>query len=446
MSKLNFSENLFLDVNELNRFRKFIEDEGYKKIFKSYVETYGIVKNKNNSNFKVTAKNNTAVSVSSGVAITDNLDFILSEQTEDLSITNNSNPTWIVLSRSTDNKEAGVVSISYNGTLTGVNTKFTEVLRGQPNFSTKIKLHSSSNTSEYEVLKVTDDTNAILIGYFIPESGLKYSTIGSFTPGFEPSESNKYIYTYDSFSLQAVNSADEPILQSGQYLLAKVYYVDGNIVVQDKRVSFFNQILRESTTFSNIFSTLVKTDRLLENHIQLKLNHGYKVNVFAVNNDNIKITSGYSNCVSSITDGIFKNFLLYNLKNMKCSKISNNVGSFIYFYDFDTSLFDGEDDLIIVPDFSSIEYKISFSGADTSDPIYHKQEICNNDCRIVLPLKHGQSTIKIEYRLIHDYKNSTVFKNLNNANFTNIDNIVETLSDSDFSVNLINTESTRNYS
>ena len=45
MSKLKFSPNLFLEVNELNRLVKFLDDDGYKRAFKALVKSFGIVQN-----------------------------------------------------------------------------------------------------------------------------------------------------------------------------------------------------------------------------------------------------------------------------------------------------------------------------------------------------------------------------------------------------------------
>ena len=56
MSKLKISNNLFLEVNELNMLVKCLEEDGYKRLFKSIVNNYGVVKDKNNSYFKVSNK------------------------------------------------------------------------------------------------------------------------------------------------------------------------------------------------------------------------------------------------------------------------------------------------------------------------------------------------------------------------------------------------------
>ena len=42
MSKLKLSPNLFLEVAELENFRRLMVDEGYKAVFKSMVKNFGI--------------------------------------------------------------------------------------------------------------------------------------------------------------------------------------------------------------------------------------------------------------------------------------------------------------------------------------------------------------------------------------------------------------------
>ena len=44
MAKLKLSENLFLEVAELNRFRQFIEDDGWKRVIKSIIKSYRMKK------------------------------------------------------------------------------------------------------------------------------------------------------------------------------------------------------------------------------------------------------------------------------------------------------------------------------------------------------------------------------------------------------------------
>ena len=49
MANLNLSPNLFLEVNELKRFRDGIEKDGYKVFVKYLTKSFGIAQDSNNT-------------------------------------------------------------------------------------------------------------------------------------------------------------------------------------------------------------------------------------------------------------------------------------------------------------------------------------------------------------------------------------------------------------
>lgn len=71
---------------------------------------------------------------------------------------------WIVLSHDTTNEEIGTVKISKQGVLSGEGTEFLSVLRGQPNYPTKVRFNSKINTGDYEVVEVNSDSEAVISG------------------------------------------------------------------------------------------------------------------------------------------------------------------------------------------------------------------------------------------------------------------------------------------
>ena len=99
MSKLKISENLFLEVAELNRFRSFMVDDGWKKVIHSMIKSYGIVENADNSYYKPSKPDgvNDRVIVNPGLAFNHNLDAIVSTAADTLIIQNDGNKYWIVL-------------------------------------------------------------------------------------------------------------------------------------------------------------------------------------------------------------------------------------------------------------------------------------------------------------------------------------------------------------
>jgi len=111
-------------------------------------------------------------------------------------IANNGLWYWIKIAHQFINEEVGTVSIDVNGNLTGIDTKFTEVLRGAPNFPSKIRLLDASyNLLDYEIVEVIDDTTVLLAGVassFTAESTLTYALLGTFTPGHVRTPTDKY--------------------------------------------------------------------------------------------------------------------------------------------------------------------------------------------------------------------------------------------------------------
>ena len=151
MSKLKLSPNLFLEVNELSRLVKFLSDDGYKLIFKNLFSSFGIARGQNSDYFKVSYKegSDNVIVVNSGIAIDENVNIIVLKNNKEIelpSIVEYNKKYWVVISHATTNDEEGTVSVSEIGNLRGNGTSFLSVLRGQPNFPTKIKFTSSKNT------------------------------------------------------------------------------------------------------------------------------------------------------------------------------------------------------------------------------------------------------------------------------------------------------------
>ena len=133
MSKLKITENLFLEVAELKRFRDFITEDGWKMFAKSIVKSYGIVENETNSNYKpskVEDSNNT-IQINSGLAFDTQLRAIVSQDAERFTVTNAGEgiKSWYILEYGTRNTEKGTVEITADGTLNGTGTEFKYYIR-----------------------------------------------------------------------------------------------------------------------------------------------------------------------------------------------------------------------------------------------------------------------------------------------------------------------------
>lgn len=480
MSKLKISENLFLGVNELQRLVKFLDDDGYKRILKSLIQSYGIVLNDSNTNFKVTAKSGTSdtVVINSGIAFDSNLDAILMSSATEMVINNTGVKRWLILSRSVSNYEIGTVSVDVDGSLTGVGTEFMSVLRGQPNFPVKVKFSSSINTGEYEVVSVLSDNTAIISGSFTAESSLQFSVIGTFTPGFQTLTENKEIYEYDSYSISIVDSADIPFVTTDQFILSSIEFDGGGVMtVTDERFNYMfnnNQIKSNSTIDENPLASLISVSTIgginsvdtIAADFELILEHGYTVTdnqlVVSSSNNIFNIIAGSCNFLGSgnIPDNIFAGWLLVNRKNMKYALISGNVNKAVYIPNIDPTMIENSgNDFIIIPNFLEVEYEVTVSSNvdKPTIPFYFKQSIwnVNSRLRIYAYLPSGEwigsdsITVSVKYRMIDDSGVQYPFSNLSIAQFINIKGTSETLGNSSFNINLadINPEAKqRNYS
>ena len=482
MSRLKFSSNLFLEVNELQRFNKFLEEDGWKRAMKAISKNFGIVENASNSYFKVTARSgsNSVIVINAGIAFDSNMDAIVMTDDLELSVGNTGSNRWVILSRAVTNEEQGTVSINSDGSLSGIGTEFTKVLRGQPNFPVKVKFNSTSNNGEYEVVSVTSDTSALLSGSFVNQSNIKYSVVGTFTPGFQPTEDNKMIYEYDSYNIEVVDSEDRPAVSEDEFILAMISFdASGSMNVLDERIRYmFNNPYTQSDESDNSTDPLVS---LLSTGVvggihavgsaaaefELIMEHGYTVTrhelLTTSTSNTFNIISGQSNFLGTgnIPDGMFRGWLLVNRANMKYALIDDNSNKSLYISNLDTSIIlDSGNDFIIVPNCNEIEYEVTVSNnVDRPNiPFYFRSSIWNLYTRAKVHAFYpsndvenfdNQVTITIKYRLMDNSGNQQPFSNLAIAQFENVNGQTETLSESSFVVDLTTIEpeaKQRNYS
>ena len=482
MSRLKFSSNLFLEVNELQRFNKFLEEDGWKRAMKAISKNFGIVENASNSYFKVTARSgsNSVIVINAGIAFDSNMDAIVMTDDLELSVGNTGSNRWVILSRAVNNEEQGTVSINSDGSLSGIGTEFTKVLRGQPNFPVKVKFNSTSNNGEYEVVSVTSDTSALLSGSFVNQSNIKYSVVGTFTPGFQPTEDNKMIYEYDSYNIEVVDSEDRPAVSEDEFILAMISFdASGSMNVSDERIRYmFNNPYTQSDESDNSTDPLVS---LLSTGVvggihavgsaaaefELIMEHGYTVTrhelLTTSTSNTFNIISGQSNFLGTgnIPDGMFRGWLLVNRANMKYALIDDNSNKSLYISNLDTSIIlDSGNDFIIVPNCNEIEYEVTVSNnIDRPNiPFYFRSSIWNLYTRAKVHAFYpsndvenfdNQVTITIKYRLMDNSGNQQPFSNLAIAQFENVNGQTETLSESSFVVDLTTIEpeaKQRNYS
>ena len=260
MSELNINRNIFLEKEELNRLQKFLADNITKVLFIKNTISFGLVLsdfvNVDPNDFKIQVGTNagTVKLVNDSVALDKDGMLIYQKAFDNLSVPNDGLWYWMKITQKYEPSEVGTCSIDVNGNLSGTNTIFTDVLRGQSSdVPVKIKFQKADGTTlvnnqVYEVVSLTDNLNALLTGgSFTAESNLQCIVVGS-TPISESITSAQLtgLYQYDSCDLQFI--AEEvldtiPVINyvaEKDFYLARVKNVSGTITLQDKRTEWWS--------------------------------------------------------------------------------------------------------------------------------------------------------------------------------------------------------------
>lgn len=262
---------LFLEVAELNRFEKGLRDDGFVADKISETNSWGVVRNLTidpNFNFFKIVKTADVdkFRINNGFGFDkDRLMFTNKYGTTDIQIPLQNQPYWVKVSHQYESREIGTVKVgstSNKSILAGVGTEFTKVLRGQPNFPSKIRfLNSTMYTLDYEVLEVIDDNNILINGIFdVLEDNLQYGVVGTFSAGVQVPDPNKMIFQYDSFNIAMVaDTGNPPVLIDGkEFIIGRVQYNNSGTVVEDYRFNCIyssvdmNHVDSISTTLNKI--------------------------------------------------------------------------------------------------------------------------------------------------------------------------------------------------
>ena len=470
---VNFSPNLFISVEELNRFKSSIVENGWKRFAKNLVSKFGIAVNENNTNF-IPIVNSTAedtLTIQPGIAFDSDMNIIVLDSAVNVSLPHgelsNNEKYWLVLRHAITHNEVGTVSVNQYGALTGVDTKFTEVLRGQPDFPTKIRLDSAVNTGEYEVVEVSSDTSAVIAGSFTNESGKKYSVVGTFTPGFIPNEDNCQIYSYDSCEIEILKSVEQPEIRDGlDFILASVEYMNNmnngyDMMLNDYRANYLlnfsfekygyveNKELAEDQLVSLISENVVSVNEKGVT-IELLLEHGFSVTNFSIevtaSGYRLVINNGENNIVkvdttlqnrTPLPDHLFKGWWILNLENMQYCEIADSQDNKLTITKINSMAVTGSTNIVLIPPFNEIEYSVLVSNnvSSPTTPYVIRCSLENIKNRLLIPISwndvSGYSddvTLTIKYRIIGFSINKYPFYLLNTANYTDHDGVVKSCS------------------
>lgn len=377
---LNFTNNLFLGKEELDHFKESLSDKGYRRMFSQIVESYGVVKTSSDTAFDalkvVPGTANGLLSINSGTAIDSNIDVmsVLSNQIDALTIAGDSVTRYVKLKYVSSKVEEGTVSINAAGQVTGDgDTKFTEKLRGLPNFPSIITFNDSTNTQEYTVASVTDDQNLqlnVVSGILNVEAGITYSIVGTFTPGVTVPTPSKYPMELDGYeiTLEDTNVAIAEI----EFILASVTNDGATTTIGDLRDEIFStQAPSEASSLSESNSVIGVTKSTYDTVLSPKESNlttvewGFNSNTgnwsYNVTTNEIVISVGSGGSMfttSDFTTGDFDGWLMHEKDTGKTHKILSSTlvtTTIVIALEGSESISVVTSDIVIVPEADHIE-------------------------------------------------------------------------------------------
>jgi hypothetical protein len=337
MGKLKISPDLFLEAAELNRFKEFVDDNGFRKNILDNTVSFGLIKSSKDfifSNGRVerdldTVLGQRTIKIRELFGIDKFGQFLHLLPQNGIPVPNDGNWYWVKAAYDTTNVEKGKFSISGNGDLIDASgtAELTKIFRGMPNFPTRIKfINSQYNTIEYDVLEVIDDQHATIqhpatnsngISEFVPEDNLQMVIVGTFTQGIAVPNENKYPFNYDSASASLVlenfvNSAPLPFVQGAEFYIARVKATDSTVIIQDKRSEYWEtkgsginlEIDRKDNPCIGIESVQFNDSYSSSDRNIVKLSWGFRSDNFSIDSSNNIVTfnSGLGGKYKSVND------------------------------------------------------------------------------------------------------------------------------------------------
>lgn len=447
MSYLKINPDTALLAKELNKLVSFLDEKGWRESLLLNSKKFGVIKDEGFVNSKVQNGISGCISINA-VSCIDKYGLVafLKEPIVNLPVPNDGLWYWIKVKHKYSSLEEGVCALDSSGNLTGTNTKFTELLRGQPDFPSKISFPNALlNVFEYDVLEILNDENAILQGVFVAESDLRYSVVGTFTPGVNPPTASKYIYQYSDCEVELVKEVSEntppSFVQDEEFYIARIKhdpFLTPLVIIQDKReLNIFEtkaqSLLKEVMIIQN---PLIGVEAVKYNQILSPLDKNvmylawtFRSSNFTLNSNENRITinnggggrfKGDLDFTTNFTNGDFNDWRLYT-EDGKFFRIIDSVkdsGTIVLtldnllmdsFFNNDTS--PKSQQLIISPNAEEIE--IILSTDNTELPSLKKVFPINMEFgKVEVPVYKDPSclwNLKYRYKTLNDYSSVFVF-------------------------------------
>ncbi len=411
MSEIKYSPDLFMGTHELNRMKKFFDDDGFRLFLLKSSKSFGIVRAPNDPNFasyKVTAglvAGNIRIQGESFAINSLGQVIYYNEPAAEITLPADSKWYAMKIAYKTSTKEVGTVSIGANGALTGTGTEFTNLLRGQPDFPSKIAfLNSVGNLVNYTVVEVINDTSALLAGTFVPEVNLEYAVVGTFTAGSTPSVANQQIFRYDSCLITMVDESVAPVDGFGniikatdEYWIARARYDGVTVRINDLREEIWmttgeyrtNSLIHMLDGGDSIITNPligvegIRWDNLnaTRSHNILDLSWGFRSDNWTVNTETRTLTllggsGGMYKDTSQFVDTDFDGWRVYAVDGtyqivMGSALAGGQIN--LVMTALDTNDYTAGDMLLVVPDVDNVQ--IHHKGDGAIDEVSHVENI-----------------------------------------------------------------------
>ncbi|MDB4591297.1 hypothetical protein OAH77_06320 [Flavobacteriaceae bacterium] len=257
MSSLNFTNGTFLEREELQRFQEFLQDNVVANAIIGNTTNFGIVQTvfgNTDPNFQVSVGSSIGTIQftnprSQAIDVDRNLIRLFAE--DNIRVPQDGNFYWVRISYQIRRYETGTLNIDAEGNLTGIDTFFTQVLRGaEDNIPVTIRFEAANgqasiNSGFYQIQSVTSDISASLLNNqsYNAENNLRYIVIGSLPIGELVSAQQRLgLYEYDSCNVELIRETitnTAPTLTSDQvdrfFYVARVQNNNGVVIVTDQR-------------------------------------------------------------------------------------------------------------------------------------------------------------------------------------------------------------------
>lgn len=288
MSNIKLSSNLFLGLPELKRIIQFLDQDGFRKNILDNSSKFGLIRNDVSITFP-----NAKVSPDADLNISGNIFktiqfneikgidsdglFFYNEAMRQIPVVDDGNWYWLRIKHQYSHAEKGTWNVSADGSVSGSGGELSQLLRGQPNFPSRIRfINAQLNYLDYDVLEIIDDNNFRLSGAsFQNENNLKLSVVGTFSYGAPLNLNNREIFNYDScfYELvpEATNAPNTPpasgFIDGKTFYIARISVQNNQVIVQDKRDNFWEtKASFENKSIDYLDNPLIGVEAVKYNH------------------------------------------------------------------------------------------------------------------------------------------------------------------------------------